>query len=155
MLQRKLSFSYDSSVAQLHQFLPLGGKNHSRRLCYFPSNHTACPNAQLEWINFLWLNPIRPESQQHKLQQTQNRVKNAPDDSLPYHANETQVSVFARWHVSPHCNMCSLVESAQKLLRVRAKTKMDQLRQDLRRFYSCYLSPSELMDFPQEHIFVV
>lgn len=45
--------------------------------------------------------------------QTQNRVKNAPDDFLSYHANETQVSVLAQRHVSPHCNMCSVARQAK------------------------------------------
>lgn len=121
----------------------------------FFSNHTSCLNTWLELIHYLWLNATRPASLQQKLLETQSSVKNAPDDFLSYHANETQVSVLARRHVSPHCNMCSPVESAQKLLRVRPKTKMDQLRQDFRRFYSCYLSLSELMDFPPEYIFIV
>lgn len=81
----------------------------------------SCPNAQLELIHYLWLNPTRAASLRQKLLQPQNRVKNAPDDFLPYHANETQVSVLARRHVSPHHYMRSLVEGAKKAVACQAK----------------------------------
>lgn len=150
-MQSKGSFSDYLSVAQLCQLLPPGGKNHSRLLPYFLRNHTSCPNTQLELIHYLLLNPTQPVNLLQKLMQTQNRVKNTPDDSVPYHGNETQVSVLARHRVSPYCNMRLLVKCAQKLLRVGPKTKMDLLHQDRRRFSSCYPSLSELMDFHQAH----